>query len=287
MFESTKQNNIVIRKCQPNELALLFEMARIDGRNPGLHEQVLYTHLNPDGVYLALIDNEIVGAISGITYGSDFGFIGLHMVHPEYRNTALAAVLLQTAKERMGNCSIGLNCHKSQIPFYERFGFKASHSIFRYHGNSFPASAPDESIVSPFHYPFAYLQSIDGSCFPYNRQQFLYIWLNQTGSMLLAKNTGQAFSGYGLSRPCIDGMEISNLLCTDEQTARSLFFSLTSHSPENANIYLNVPEPNRHAVSMAEEFGMQICSEHIRMYCNATPKVQLNNIYSFSGLEVG
>lgn len=287
MFETTKQKNIVIKKCHPDELNLLCEMAGIDGRNPGLSDASVFLQLDPEGFFLALLDSEIVGAISGIKYGSEFGFIGMHMVHPEYRDTMLASSFLQAVMAHLGNRPLGVNCHESQMEFYGRFGFTAAHKIITFRGNTVRTEVLSGSIVSPFLHPFDYLTQIDNSCFPYGRLFFLQRWLNQAGSLLLAEKNSTGFDGYGLCRPCISGFEISNLLCSNPFTANKLIDSLTCHLEQGTEYNISIPEPNSDAIAVAVNRGMKVHAEHVRMYRNPAPQLKLQNIYSFSSVEVG
>lgn len=288
VFENANEKQIIIRSCQLEELALPGEMAFLDGRNPGIDDATLLAKLQPGGAFLALEGQEIVGSIVAQNYESTYGFIGMHMVHPDLRRSELANVLLEAAIRPLGTIPIGINCLESQVEYYSRHGFVASHPIHRYEWQVTSPGSLEEHVVSPYLYPIENLRTIDAAVYPYKRNHFLNCWLNQSGSLLLAVlNPQGGFSAYGLLRRCRSGYELSNLVSSDVRSCITLIHALSSAVEENSVCSFAVPAVNKNALVVAGHFGMRVAENYIRMYKNGEPQLQYENIYSYAGREFG
>ena len=58
-------------------------------------------------------------------------------------------------------------------------------------------------------------------------------------------------------------------------------------TPETSLFFLDVPEPNRAAVEMAEGHGMEPVFETARMYLNGVPELPLDRIFGITSFELG
>ena len=74
---------------------------------------------------------------------------------------------------------------------------------------------------------------------------------------------GGVLVGYGSIRPARAGHKIGPLFADDERAAETLFHALARHVPIGP-VVLDVPEPNRAAVAMAERYGMKPAFETAR-----------------------
>ena len=76
---------LLIRALTRDEMSLAIEWAALEGWNPGLHDAACFHAADPDGFLVGELAGEPVGCISAVKYGSEFGFIGLYIVRPEFR----------------------------------------------------------------------------------------------------------------------------------------------------------------------------------------------------------
>jgi hypothetical protein len=93
-------------------------------------------------------------------------------------------------------------------------------------------------------------------------------------------------TGFGVVRPCRSGYKIGPLFADDPQTAERLLAGLSSRAAGEP-IFLDTPEPNLAATSLAERHNMRPVFETARMYTRAAPPVDLRRIFGVTSFELG
>lgn len=98
-----------------------------------------------------------------------------------------------------------------------------------------------------------------------------------------------SLAGYGVIRPCRTGYKIGPLFAEDRVVARALLANLLSGiEPETeAEVFLDVPEPNPDAVALAEGLGLAPVFETARMYKGSVPDVDRGKIFGVTTFELG
>lgn len=284
-----QQISINIRNLTPNEMYIFDQMANIGGRNTtGFTDGEFLYNADNNGFIAAMEGTEVTGTISLVSYENNLGFLGFHIVVPHHKNTGLFEKLLSVAMTAAGERNIGTNCSEEHVPLYESAGFKPAFKIITYEGiadgiyNNLPSY-----INCPFKLPLDKLYNYYRKFFPYERKLFTSFWINQPGSLLFGKYEDNEYKGYGLFKPCRKGYRLSPLLSDDTQSAKEILTSLVSHFPEGTPYYLDIPETNKEGIMLADELNMKKNGERIRMYKGKEHEISLNNIYSFTSLEVG
>lgn len=74
-----------IRTLALDEVETLVDWAAAEGWNPGLGDAAAFQAADPEGFIGAFVGGEMVGGISAVAYGDDFGFIGLYICRPDRR----------------------------------------------------------------------------------------------------------------------------------------------------------------------------------------------------------
>ncbi|MFM7130221.1 MAG: GNAT family N-acetyltransferase [bacterium] len=89
----------------------------------------------PDGCFKAIIDGRVVGTVTNTAYDNSLGWIGMMLVHPDYRRQGVGAMLMQNAinylQSRNIDC-ISLDATPMGLPVYENLGFQALYSYHRW-----------------------------------------------------------------------------------------------------------------------------------------------------------
>jgi GNAT superfamily N-acetyltransferase len=78
-------SEFAVRPMRPGELELVLEWARQEGWNPGLDDSLPFHDADPSGFFVGALGEVPVGSISVVKYGDAFAFLGLYMVHPDFR----------------------------------------------------------------------------------------------------------------------------------------------------------------------------------------------------------
>lgn len=280
-------SSLFIRNLQLSEMHFPIQLASIENWNPGLYDSDYFFQTDPNGFFIAFFEEQPAGCISAVNYGEEFGFIGLHIIKPEFRCKGIGKVLLTTAIQKLGDRNIGLNCLPDQREYYEKAGFTFAHKILTYMGISsrnFPVS---QNISNPYMFSFERLNEFNKKFSPGDRRSFIQFWLNQPKSLLLSIVDENKYCGYGLFRPCQTGYNISPLYCNNYETAQQLLSALIAHMSSDQPFYMNIPKCNTDALKLVEQMEMKIVKETFRMYSRKEPEIQLNNIYSFTSSVLG
>lgn len=276
-----------VRRMRRDEVQLAVDWAAVEGWNPGLHDAECFFSADPEGFFVGLLDDEPVGCISAVSYGDSFGFLGLYIVREEHRGRGFGMSLWQEGMEHLRGRNVGLDGVVSEQENYKKSGFRLLHRSIRFQGTGTgdPRSYP--GIVEIAKVPFEDLLSYDTRHFPAERGRFLKRWFAQESSSGFAFIGDGRIEGYGLLRRCRTGFKIGPLFAEDGRVAESLFSALAGRADRGSPIYLDVPEPNSSALSLAARHGMAETFETARMYTRGDPGLPLGKIFGLTTFELG
>jgi hypothetical protein len=279
--------SLTIRSMAPSEISLALDWAAAEGWNPGLADAACFAAADPAGFLLGEIAGEAVGCISATRYCSDFGFIGFYIMRPGFRGNGHGMALWRAARARLAGRVIGLDGVVAQQANYQKSGFALLHRNIRY-GATAPSSTMSDSAqpVDAALLPFGMIASFDRRFFPSAREDFLRQWLTAPGHIAIALPGAAGVQALGVLRPCREGSKIGPLFAESPEAARAIFAGLLARAPAGS-VFLDVPEPNADAISMAREAGMTPAFETARMYAGQAPELPLAQIYGITSFELG
>ncbi|UGV39840.1 GNAT family N-acetyltransferase [Methanococcoides orientis] len=267
------------------EVSFAIEMASSEGWNPGIHDGEIFYDTDPKGFFIAEMNGEFLGSASAVAYDNSYGFMGFYVVRPECRDKGIGMLLTNACLTHLGHRTIGLDgVVENEIKYRDRMGFRTLYSNLRYEGTG-GGDIPD-GITNISDVPFDDLVEYDSRMFFCKRPYFLRSWVRQNESNAFAVLDNGTIKGYGVIRKCFEGYKMGPLFADDHETAQKLFSALKS-SAGNEKFYLDIPEPNKNAVSMAEDEGMSIVFKTVRMYKNGKPELPLESIYGVTSFELG
>ena len=292
-------SELIIRQMKPDEIALALEWAAREGWNPGLDDARCFYAADPDGFLIALVNGEPVGCISAVSYSDSFGFLGLYIVLPEHRGKRYGIALWNAAIRKLGQRNIGLDGVIAQQENYKQSGFKLAHRNIRYQlqpeDRALAISALDKDQATEVRmkikplvsYHFSTIADYDLECFGFNRHGFLENWTNQPQAFSVGASDGDKMLGYGIIRPCLSGYKIGPLFADSEEVAQVMLHDLLKAVSPEGSIYLDIPEPNKSGLTLAEKCQMTPVFETARMYTANDPQLPLQRIYGITSFELG
>jgi GNAT superfamily N-acetyltransferase len=285
-----------VRPMRPGELDLALEWARQEGWNPGLDDAPAFYVADPTGFFVGVVGEVPVGCISVVKYGQDLAFVGLYMVHPDYRGWGFGKKLWDVGMASAEGRTIGLDGVVAQQDNYRRSGFEPAYRTMRYGGQVDIAVAGAIGAaavvagreVMPFSRArFEQVSRYDAAVFAAPRPAFLTAWCAgaKTRYTGLVRSSGK-IRGYGTIRRCFDGHKIGPLFANTAETASAILASLVT-SGKATSMTLDVPLANPAAVRLAESFGLVPVFETARMYRGTPPIMPLRRIFGVTTLELG
>ncbi len=286
------QRNIQVRTMAKPDLELVMGWAAKEGWNPGLFEVEALYAADPKGFNLLEVDNKPVASLASVRYSSQFAFLGLYIVQPQYRKQGYGKLLWDIVMGNLNDCStIGLNGVKEQIDQYEREGFKPAFTNTRWRGNiqgvkpSSTGANASLTIVKPRF--LAPLTNYNVRLFPAPRAPFLAKWLNMPHSHVLAAVDKGEICGYGVISKTTDGYKIAPLLANNQAIAEQLYLALCQCIGEQGSVYIDTPNNNPEAVNLMQQLGLEGTFDSFRMYKGKVQPVDDSKWFGLNSLEIG
>ncbi len=279
-------SEFAVRPMRPGELELVLEWARQEGWNPGLDDSLAFHAADPSGFFVGALGEVPVGSISVVKYGDVFAFVGLYMVHPDFRGKGYGKAIWDAGIASAEGRSIGLDGVVAQQENYRKAGFEEAYKTVRYGGtiSSVPASTLTAGIVSD---KLDGLLRYDAGIFTVPRPDFISSWCTSRKSRRTAivRKSGK-IRGYGTIRRCYEGYKIGPLFASDADAAASVLAVLAKEAA-GARVFIDIPADNKDAVALAQGMGLEPVFETARMYRGKAPEVPLKNVFGVTTLELG
>jgi hypothetical protein len=281
---------LTLRLMTKHEAERLLDWAAHEGWNPGLHDAEVFWATDPEAFIAAEVEGEVIGGGTITSYDGGYGFMGLFIIRPELRGRGLGGRLwrarLQLLRGRLrAGAAIGMDGVFEMQDWYAKGGFAFSHRNIRYEG---VAAAADlaAGVLAAGEVPFEQVAAYDRRCFPAPREEFLRAWLGQPDSRALVVRGSDGLRGLGVIRRCGVGAKIGPLYADDAETAEALYTSLAAFVP-NEPVFIDVPEVNAWAMSLARRHEMVEVFGCARMYLGPRPRVADARIYGVTTFELG
>jgi len=283
-------SNLLIRSMRREELDVLVDWAAAEGWNPGLHDADIFWATDPDGFIAAELEGTLVGGGSIVSYAGNYGFMGFFIIHPHYRGHGFGNHLwherLRLLIARLHEPAvIGMDGVFDMQNYYAKGGFGFAGRDLRFEGVADSAVLP-ENIVPLTEIPFETVVKYDHAHFPAHRSAFLKRWIKPRGGFSRAAVKSCQLAGFAVIRPCRVGYKIGPLFADDATLASDLFTALCSEVPGEP-VFLDVPENNPDALSLARESGMAEVFGCAKMYYGPAPVLPEREIFGLTTFELG
>jgi GNAT superfamily N-acetyltransferase len=230
-------------------------LRRLENWNQTPADLKRFLDYEPRGCFLARLDGEAVGTVTTTTYGQELGWIGMMLVHPEFRRRGIASALMKTSLDYLnekGIACIKLDATPAGKPVYERLGFCAEWEFERWERKGDEASQFDPSIAAEFEPP-----AFDEAIFGADRSAWLK--LLAAGSRVIEKQ-----GAYAMLRPGARAAYLGPVVAENPNSARELIHQLIDSC--ESTIIWDVPGPNTIAVEIAKSLGFQPVRKLLRMW---------------------
>ena len=277
-----------IQTANFSQIKLMLDWAKQEGWNPGLNDAFLFQLADPNGFFVGLLDDEPIAAISNVKYSSEFSFLGLYIVKPEFRNQGYGYQIWQHGLKYSGDANCGLDGVVAEQNNYTKSGFKLAYRNIRYElSNNTTTYYNNNNLITAKEVTTAEILDYDRQFFTVPRKIFLPAWLFDTKAKSIVYMDKQKITGYGVIRECHNGYKIGPLFADDQIIATAIFKGLCATAKPNRPVYLDIPEPNEKAQQLAKLLGMRPVFETARMYNKEIPQIALDRIYGTTTFEIG
>ena len=260
-----------IRPLVLDEVATLLQWAADEGWNPGLEDAPAFFAADPQGFLGAFVEGEFVAGISAVTYGTDFGFIGLYICHPSHRGRGHGRAVWDAGMARLGGRAIGLDGVPAQRANYRSMGFEPAYDTIRMTGR-----ASDLGAVATRVGAVEQIADIDRRGFPAPRTAFLSEWIRPPRLVRMLDG------GYGAVRRCVTDRKIGPLFAPDTETALRLLGALSTET-----VSIDVPVARTAFLASLAQAGFTESFSTTRMVLGGVPGPAPENVFGITSLELG
>ena len=207
----------------PGDLDDALALSTAEGWNQTAADWGRLLRLDPDGCFAARDGSRLVGTVTTVTYGRDLAWIGMMVVHPDFRGRGLGAALMEHAlghAHALGVACVKLDATPAGRPLYESLGFEAETEMERWQGvarsdaRPGPAPRPLDALRA--------LLALDRSAFGVDRSAVLGRLATEGAAEPLVEPAGGVPAGCALARRGRAAAYLGPLIATNADTARRL-----------------------------------------------------------------
>jgi ribosomal protein S18 acetylase RimI-like enzyme len=275
-----------IRPMRADGIALSVDWAAAEGWNPGINDAPCFATVDAEGFLIGELDRKPAATISCVNYDDSFAFLGFYIVRPDLRGRGFGWRIWQAAIAHAGARTIGLDGVVAQQDNYRKSGFKLAYRNVRYGGRVAAAGAEARPLAALADVPLAIVAADDATVFPAPRLAFLRTWIGARSHIGRALMRDGALAAWGVIRPCGEGFKIAPLVADDRAAAEAVFDALIA-AVGGADVFLDIPEPNAEAQSLAQSRGLKPVFETARMYTGEVRDVAIHRIFGVTTFELG
>ena len=240
---------------EESDIEFGLNLGQMAGWNQLFADWKRFRDYQPDGCFLATINDRAVGTITSTCYGTDLAWIGMMLVHPEFRRRGIATALMTHVirwLQDSGVRCIKLDATPAGAKVYEQLGFQSEWDFHRHQLQKTPA---DKSAITSE--TMIHGSLVDREAFGVDRSRLLETFSRDSSVI------GDA-DGFGMIRPGRLASYLGPVVCQSEEVATSLIDSLLA--PVTGMVFWDVPGPNSSAKSIALQLGFTQARQLTRMW---------------------
>jgi len=255
-----------LRLLTPEDLGFADSVRALAGWNQTLEDWRRFLATEPTGCFLAEWDGIPAGTATTTVYGPELAWIGMVLVHPDYRRRGIGRALLEHCLEhlrRQGVRSIKLDATPEGRLVYEQLGFRDEWSLRRW---ASPGNARNTIISTQPRWirswresDAASIEALDVAAFGISRGNLLARLARQSTVALVVEPPRQSITGWGMLRPGARARYLGPAVAVGVAADHGLqLIEALLARAEGQPVYWDIPDPNAAASAWAEAHGFTV-----------------------------
>ncbi len=211
--------------------------------------------------------------ITAVKYGRS-GWVGNLIVDPLLRGRGLGSALMKRALAALdgaGTETVWLTASAAGRPIYEKLGFQAVDTVYRWRGKGLSGSMAAHSSVN-----LATVKAIDRAGWGDFRDA-IFAALDGRGDLFTASD------GFLCRHRYADGIQLGPWGCLTTETASRLL-EQALRSAGDGEVFLDVPDGNRYATKLLSLSGFRVTGSTLLMYRGSRPAYRPELIYGLASM---
>jgi predicted N-acetyltransferase YhbS len=247
----------------------------------------LYRQIQPDGWFVAELDDRLVGMVGAANYQA-FAHVGLMAVHPDFQHRGIGLALMQFLLERLegqGVPQVTLDSSQMGRPLYDRLEFVPYDETLTYSRSGWKAvnqQSMDLHAITPA--DLDELVEMDRPIFGAERRKVFQELVERfPGRGFVQRETGGRITGYLFAQPSRIGPWAALGLSQAEDLLHAAL-----NLPFERTVTLAIPSANQAAVDLVKRSGFEPgrANRHMARGAPGCPGDR-TKIYSQTSLAIG
>ena len=237
------------------------------------------------GFLIGELDGKPAATISCVNYDDRFAFLGCYIVRPDLRGRGFGLHIWQAAIAHAGARTIGLDGVVAQQDNYRKSGFALAYRNVRY-GGRVAAGGRAARRGSACRHPARDRCGRRRHGVPGAAPGVPARLDRHYGPCRACADARRGSRRLGRDPPLPPGFKIGPLVADDRAAAEAVLDALIA-GVGDGEVFLDVPEPNRDAVALAQSRGLEPVFETARMYTGPVRDVAIHRIFGVTTFELG
>jgi len=254
---------LTLRNLTSADLGFADSLRAIAGWNQTQTDWQRFLDLSPRGCLVAECEGRPVATATTIVYGKELGWIGMMLVHPDFRRRGIARMLMEHCIEMLraaGVRSIKLDATPEGREVYLKLGFKDDLRLTRYQCESASPQNTSSNIRAIRSEDFASLVLLDQSATGALRDKLIERLIAESSRALLYETDGR-ISGFGILRPGSIASYMGPIVAAEPSHAKQLASALMT-----GKVFCDLAEKNDAAARWAKDHNFVPQRALSRMY---------------------
>lgn len=237
-------------------------MCRASGWNQLATDWERLIEHEPTACFVIQHHEKIIGTVTTTCYGSQLAWIGMMLVHEEYRRQGMARALINTCLDHLQarkiRC-IKLDATPTGKLVYSQLGFREEWSFHRWQRENNDRYDRNTMALSDFDpkSDTGWNLDLDQAAFGVARGQWLSRLANHSRVTRYREGCGMVREGHLASY-------VGPVIASSPETARRIIDQLLAST--NRKIFWDIPQPNHNATALARDYGFQPVRTLTRMW---------------------
>jgi ribosomal protein S18 acetylase RimI-like enzyme len=281
---------VIVRRMTPADIPFADEVRACARWNQTPRDWQGYLGFEPEGCFVAEAGGRPAGTAVAIGYAGRIGWIGMVLVHPDYRRMGIGTALLQACLrylQERGIATIKLDATPMGKAVYVPLGFRDEYEVTRYEGAAPAGIARPEGVTALAEAASDEIAALDARALGAARPAVLADLAGRNPELCFALHDGSQLAGSLVAREGDSALQLGPWTARDTQTADRLLQAFFHHVP-GRRVFLDVPDVNTSGRELIVRHGFTVQRSFTRMFLgeNAHPG-EPALVFGTSGAEKG
>ncbi len=277
-MREAQSSGLTIRVMRTEDVAFADSIRALAGWNQTLADWQRFLTCEPGGCFVAEIDGAPAGTATCTCYGTELGWIGMLLVHPDRRRRGIGSALMRHCLaylENRGVACIKLDATPLGQPLYEQLGFVPELSLTRWEAQPLRAvtvPARDGTALCSTA-DWEEVLALDERAFGWPRREMLSAVARQCCQVIVCRAAPGSGFGYGMLRKGSRAYYLGPVAADEFTMASHIVLRLLSHvPPEKEAVFWDVLDQNEPATALAQSLGFTPQRHLVRMFRGRHPR---------------